>query len=623
MLEPASEATEPASPSAPEQTQNPAISAASLLSAKWLPYLLLGVVTFLLWGHTLKFGFVWDDNYFIKNLQVLRSWHRFPEIFYRLDAQSTMPKGFLLFRPVRTAIYAVLCHLGGKDTAQPWLYHLANVLWHGATAMILFSTLLRLVTQLRSDLGETQARVWSFLTALAFVVHPVVSEVVCWAKSLDDILAAFFVLAALRELLDPLQRNARRWWALFYFALAIYSKESAVPFALLPLVISHVVYRLPWKQSLARTIPFLAVAFIYTLHRHFVIGRTSQIDPISGTYGQTLLDMLPVVPKYFRLLWGIGPFSIDYTYMKGGYPFLSGEVLAGLLLLSTLVGVGVLAWRSSKTTLTGFGLLWAALFLLPVSNLVPMMQYMAERFLYLPLIGWLIAFASLALLIPARKAILVGSSILLCIWMGTASYRSWIWQDEFTLFVRTCMENPQTWRLRQNAMAAILELPPVRELMAYDPAPTPNQQHSIPVATQREALDALSMGCRLFPKEPPMLSAYGICLAKCGLPQQALPLLENAAQLETTNVNHLVNLAKARVDLNQLDAAKAVIDKATLMAPDDVNVLQIELKADWLQQDYSSARQVLLKLNRLAPSAENSNWLFQVEKKLSDRPTKP
>jgi tetratricopeptide (TPR) repeat protein len=270
--------------------------------------------------------------------------------------------------------------------------------------------------------------------------------------------------------------------------------------------------------------------------------------------------------------------------------------------------------------LAGFGLLWAALFLLPVSNLVPMMQYMAERFLYLPLIGWLIAVASLVLLVPARKGALIGSLALISIWGVTASNRSWIWQDEFTLFVRTCRENPQTWRLRQNAMAAILELPPVREVFADDSTRTPNQPGSVPASTQREALEALVMGCRLFPKEPAMLSAYGACLARCGQPGQALPFFENAAQLETNNVKHLVNLARARIDINQLDAAKAVIEKATLLAPDDVNVMQIELKADWLRQDYSSARQVLLKLNRLAPSAENSNWLSEAEKKLSDRP---
>ena len=35
--------------------------------------------------------------------------------------------------------------------------------------------------------------------------------------------------------------------------------------------------------------------------------------------------------------------------------------------------------------------------------------------------------------------------------------------------------------------------------------------------------------------------------------------------------------------------------------PEDVGVLQLELKCYWLQLEYSSAREVLLKLNKLAP----------------------
>ena len=130
--------TEPAHEAAPAQLPNRDISVTSLGSAKWLPFLLLGIASVLVWGQTVKFGFVWDDTFFIRDLEVLRSWRHFPEIFYRLDAQSTLPTGFLMFRPVRTAMWALLFHLGGKETPQPWIYHLANVLWHGATAMMLF-----------------------------------------------------------------------------------------------------------------------------------------------------------------------------------------------------------------------------------------------------------------------------------------------------------------------------------------------------------------------------------------------------------------------------------------------------------------------------------------------------
>jgi hypothetical protein len=82
---------------------------------------------------------------------------------------------------------------------------------------------------LQPDRCEAEAHGWAFWVALAFAVHPVTSEVVCWTKSQDDILAAFFTLAALREALHPPECRRAYWRGVFFFALAIYTKESAVP----------------------------------------------------------------------------------------------------------------------------------------------------------------------------------------------------------------------------------------------------------------------------------------------------------------------------------------------------------------------------------------------------------
>ena len=155
------------------------------LALKWPPCLLLGIATLMIWGQTVTFSFVWDDEFFIWNLPSVRSLKHVPEMFYRPEAQAAHPDDFRVFRPIRTSVYALLCFLGGKETPQPWIYHLANVLCHGATAMMLYAALTLLLPCWRKDFTETETRWWSFFIALAFAVHPVVSEVVCWAKSLD------------------------------------------------------------------------------------------------------------------------------------------------------------------------------------------------------------------------------------------------------------------------------------------------------------------------------------------------------------------------------------------------------------------------------------------------------
>ena len=94
----------------------------------WICYLLIGLISFAVWIHTIRFQFVWDDQQFIQELQSIRSLKNVPEMFYSLEAQSSFPKGFVLFRPLRTLHYAILYWVGGQTEPAPWIYHLANVL---------------------------------------------------------------------------------------------------------------------------------------------------------------------------------------------------------------------------------------------------------------------------------------------------------------------------------------------------------------------------------------------------------------------------------------------------------------------------------------------------------------
>jgi hypothetical protein len=584
---------------------------------KWPPHLLLVVAALLVWGHTVRFDFVWDDEYFIRDLQSVRSLRHIPEMFYRLEAQATLPNDFKVFRPIRTAHYALLHALAGRDVPPPWIYHLANVLWHGGTAMMLFAALAALLPHLARNLTGDEARLWSFWAALAFAVHPVVSEVVCWAKSLDDILAAFFVLSSLRELMQPLENRAARWRGLLFFALAVYAKESAVPFAVIPFALFRKIHCLPWKESVRRAVPFFMIAAVYLVHRHLIIGQSSQTDPLSGTYGQTLVDMLPVVPKYFRLLWGVPPFFIDYSYLPGHHSFWSGAVLGGLALLGLLLAFGFFAGRSQKLALLGFGLLWTGLFLLPVSNLLPMMQYMAERFLYLPLIGWLMGLAAIAAVAPRPARVRLVAFLLVLLWAITAWNRSLIWRDPVTLFVRSAQEGPKTARVEKNAVSAILHLPAVQRFLAPDKTGEKmSVAGSADPAAGRYAVAILAEANRLFPTNQNVLSAYGISLAATGEADQALPLLELAAQGQPQNLDHWLNLTRAALDANQTALAQSALAKAAGLSPTNAAVLQLSFKFYWQTGNYPAARETLLQLNQVAPSEENAYWLSEVEKKL-------
>jgi tetratricopeptide (TPR) repeat protein len=564
-----------------------------------------------------SFDFVWDDTHFIRELKSIRSFKNVPEMFYSLEAQSSLPQGFVLFRPLRTLHYAFLYWLGGHSEPQPWIYHLANVLWH-STAALLFFSLLSLLFQRQSQFDPTRVQAFAFVIALGFAVQPVVSEVVCWAKSLDDIMATVFILGAARALLKWDGSNKQYRWALLYFLLAVYSKESAVPFALLVFFLFFRFHSLPLRQTLQRTAGFMAIALLFVIHRHLVIGRTSQTAPISGSYGQTLVDMFPVVPKYLRLLCGAPPFRIDYTYLPGHYALLSAPVIVGVILLLAMAVTTLWACRRRHLTLIGLGLLWLGLFLLPVSNLLPMMQYMAERFLYLPLIGWLLVLGTLLIKLRHRTLGLTAATLIVSVWALLAWQRSFIWKDAVTLFVRSSQEGPRTWRMEQNAVYAIFHLPQMEELFQLDSSGHLQVRPGFTSQKGERALQTLEEAHRTFPRDENLVFATAVTYAQLGQPARAAECFEVAVQVNPRSAEYWSDLALARLDAGQMPKAREAIEKSLSLEPDRIDTLRSASRLYWQMEDFSAALNVLKKLQVLEPdNKDHPHWIHEAEQRLS------
>lgn len=559
------------------------------LARKGWPYLLLALATLAVWGHTLGFGFVYDDAFFIRDLASVRSLKNIPDMFWSLEAQAHRAQLSMVFRPLRTAHYALLYFLGGQSEPQPWIFHLANVLWHGATAMLLFALSARVLARLRPGLAPPDARLWALFVALAFALHPVVSEVVCWAKALDDILAAFFVLAALRELLVAPEGRGARWRALGFFALAMYSKESAVPFALLALLVLRGIHGLPWRRALRRTAEFGLVAAFYLVHRRLVLGRSSQVAPLSGSYAQTLVDMAQVVPKYVRLLFGVPPFRMDYGDLEHGRSLAEPGMWGGLLLLALLIVAGFLAWRRPGLRACGFGLAWTGVFLLPVSNLLPMMQYMAERFLYLPLLGWCLALATVLAALPYRALARALALVALVGAAWSARQRSEIWRDEYTLFVTSYQQGLRSSRVEHNVTAALLTLPGIQRVWAIDPETGKLEfRRATDEAAQAEALRDFERALEVTPDNAALLSGYAMTLGNAGQHERAVQLFERAVRLKPKNAQFWQNLLGALLFTGELERARAAAARAVELLPADPGVLALQAEIERKLRERSS-----------------------------------
>lgn len=589
-----------------------------LLARRWVPILLLALATAAVWGHTVTFEFVWDDHYFITELECVRSLRRIPSMFWALEAQGTKPLVFQIFRPLRTAHYALLHFLGGQSEPQAWIFHLANVLWHGATAVLFCFTSLRAFARLAPTLDAARARAWALFAALALAVHPTVSEVVCWAKGLDDLLATFFALAALHALLAPEDTRAARWRALLLFVLACYSKESAVAFALVPLAVARGVRGQPWRTSLRRTAGFVLVAVLYVVHRRLVLGRSSQVEPLSGTYVQTLVDMLQVVPLYFRLAFGVPPFHIDYSAIGSGRSVAAPVSVCGIVLLAGLGAAARLAWRRPGWRPAAFGLIWTGLFLLPVANVLPMMQYAAERFLYLPLVGWLLALATVLALVPRQG--LVGALALagLVAWSLVARQRSEVWRNSYSLFVSHYLRGPRTKRLEHNVQTTLLELPGIQRVSVLDEAGLLHVTPPPDAAAQEEALRDFQRALEILPESAPLLSGYATVLANAGRHAEALAIYERIVRLRPKPAVHWLNYARALALSGEVARARTAAAEAAQRAPEDPTVFALQTELAWKAGDLTAARAAATRWRELAPSDENARRLAEIETALQN-----
>jgi hypothetical protein len=553
------------------------------LSKNWFCCCCIGLFALLLWGQTVRYGFVWDDDILILQNKSIRSPANLPGFFWRRDLQSSeaLPSSY---RPVRNAVYTILYALEGKETPRPWIYHLANVLWHGAAAMLLFQAALLFWGRLAGGV-TTGLRTAALLLALGFAAHPVLSEAVCYVKCMDDLEAGVFVLASACSLLKWSGGKRGYLIALGWFLLAAFSKESAVPFAPAVFFVLCGFHRLPWRRSLALTVPFLLVAFFYAASRHLVMGRTTQYVPLSGSYGQTLTDMFPVVTEYLRLLCGIPPFCADYNFMvsQPPYPLFSGAVLGGLFLMLLTCGLAVWLWRKPGWRMAGFGLGWIALFLLPVSNLLPMMQYMAERFLYLPLMGFLFALAGALLNFSRPRLAAAAASALVVLWTCASLDHMGIWRDELTLFIRTNLEFPGSPRDQQNAVSAVFHLPQMMTLFpdhlktgSWQMAKTLSPAQAEPIiATLQEAR-------RLFPNIDVFNTYLAFVEAKIGRWPQAVVLAELAVRQNPASPENHFNLAGLYLGAGEPAKAREACAQALRLKPDfeSARVLQTNIEKD-------------------------------------------
>jgi len=390
-----------------------------------VPLLLLLTATFVVFGRTLGYDFIfnWDDNAYVFENQALTGLS-----FFNIKLAFT--NSYVgNYAPVQILSYMVDNIFWGMN---PKGYHLTNLIIHAANGLFFYLLLTR----------WSGKRLWAFAAAFLFLVHPVQVESVAWVSQRKNLLAMFFFLAAFAAWQKYRDQKSAPWYAvsLIAFLLALLAKAVAVIFPVIVLLYDarYGNTEKGWRL-LKDKIPFAVIALIVGLVTIKIQGGQSFHG---GNPWNTFLTMSTVLVHYFRLLFW--PNQLSAIYDPPIKTAIDGEVLTGLTLLVILTGIALLLWKRRHEAFFWFSLFFLGL--LPVSQVVPMVTLMNDRYLYFPMLGaaplLLWPLRSVEIHSPARKAMATFLAIVLLLAAVSGWQRAAVWRTAHTLWTDAVYKTP-------------------------------------------------------------------------------------------------------------------------------------------------------------------------------------
>lgn len=406
---------------------------------------------------------------------------------------------------------------GGRAEA----HHTGNVLLHLANAALAF---LLLALLLGSD--------WLALGgALLWALHPANVESAAWIAERKNLLYAFFYLLALLAYLRGREGWRRSALVAGLFLLALLSKASAVTLPLALLALDWREGRPLDRRNLLEKAGLLALAGLFTM-----IAAAAQADRGSPLPGN------PVKLLSFYLLNSVWPLNLSALYpYKETLAKLAAEHLRYVLPALAFAGALALAIRRNAR-LAAFGLLFFLVNILPFAAVIPIGPALAaDRYLYLPLLGLILAGLAAAGLWPAGGRAKAAGAALLCLLLAA----------EIALTVPLA----KTWRSSETLWTAVLQRFPKSETANLNLAQALLDRGE-PAAAAPRLLAVLQVN----PDNADALYNLGTALARAGRPAEALPLLRRAAFLKPANAMAWTNLGLTLLALKQpAEARKAFL----------------------------------------------------------------
>lgn len=430
--------------------------------------ILLISVGIFLYGKTIGFDYLWDDDLlFLQKNELLTK-----PLSWSMLAQPVL-EGTTYMRPLVFLSWYIEFNIFGQN---PKISHAINVIIYLFNVLLVFSILVKIL----KNKNEKYIYEKAFLGALIYCVHPLLIESTAWVSGRFDLMCTSFILLATLTAISNVKCKAII--IATFTLLALFSKELGVIAPLVIFCICMSVFADNKKSFLinAKEIIFsnirLCVILVCVMVFYFIIRKLSMHDiyhdALTLNYYKTAIftKMLPLVTLREYFLLAVFPFNgLGIFHPESTIEFDSASILFKNFV--TFVLFMAVIWAAVVSMSSWAWMLMASFFsIILVLHFIPMTindNIAQERFMALPLAYICIAFVllpwkALNNLLPNFKISVkkISAYGLLLGWIVIASLVSFtyipMWRTSLLLWSWAHSQYPELLIIRHNYMEAAL-----------------------------------------------------------------------------------------------------------------------------------------------------------------------
>ena len=518
-------------------------------------------------------GFIWDDDDYVTNNELLTAPDGLRRIWFSLDSPSQyFPLVYTTFR-IEHALWGL----------NPSGYHWINLLLHVANALLVWRALVRLKVP------------GAWVAGAIFALHPVHVESVAWITERKNVLMGFFFLLTLLAWIAFLDERTKRPWrsyglALILYVLALSAKTTACTLPAALLLILWLQKKPINKRRLSQVVPFLILgigmgllAVWWERYHQGTRGVLFALGPIE----RILIASRAVWFYLSKLIW---PSSLTFIYSKWNispaHPLDYAWLLAGIALCAVIYFVRRYVGRGVEVA--------AAFFVATLSPVLGFIMlytfrytFVADHYQYLASIGP-IALASAGVATLARyfersRPLILSAAVCLIVTLAVLTWRqAAMYGDIEALWRTTLARNPSCWMAHNNLGIALFQKGDTDDAIAHYRTTLEMQpdfwdaEYNLGIALLSkgqvdEAIAHCSKAVRIAPNDPDAQVALGNALLQKERIDDAIVHYQKALSMRPDYFLAQHSLSHAFLEKGEIDAAISHCRAALLIQPENAD----------------------------------------------------